>query len=117
MFVLQTLRKLSIEFNTTDNVILRRKNTDALDTKIMDGKPVLGSNSQSQSGYCFSENIDEQRGVRQGCILSPLFFNIYSEANFGEAIAEGDEIKTVNRLRISDMLTIPGLQQTAWMNE
>lgn len=46
--------------------------------------------------------------------MSPLFFNIYSEANFGEAIAEGDEIKTVNRLRISDMLTTDSLDE--WIN-
>ena len=38
-----------------------------------------------------SEQIIIEKGVRQGCILSPLLFNLYSEAVFREALDEVPE--------------------------
>ena len=58
-----------------------------------------------------SEEICIRRGVRQGCILSPLLFNAYAEMIFSEAIegiSEGITIngKGVNNLRYADDTTL-----------
>uniref|UniRef100_A0A8D8M2B6 Craniofacial development protein 2 n=1 Tax=Cacopsylla melanoneura TaxID=428564 RepID=A0A8D8M2B6_9HEMI len=55
-----------------------------------------------------SEDIMILRGVRQGCVLSPLLFNTYSEAIFQETLTEhmtkGIKIDndTVNNIRYAD---------------
>lgn len=54
-----------------------------------------------------SEEIDIQRGVRQGCILSPILFNLYSEDIVNRALDDQDMgIKingmTINNLRYAD---------------
>ena len=35
-----------------------------------------------------TDNIDTGKGKRQGCILSPLLFNIYAENTMREALEE-----------------------------
>lgn len=58
-----------------------------------------------------AENLTIQRGVRQGCILSPLLFNLYSEQIFKEAINEIDSGikvngKYINNIRYADDTTV-----------
>uniref|UniRef100_A0A8D8L8K4 Craniofacial development protein 2 n=1 Tax=Cacopsylla melanoneura TaxID=428564 RepID=A0A8D8L8K4_9HEMI len=57
-------------------------------------------------GNC-TDPVNIKRGTRQGCVLSPQFFNIYSEYIFNEALANithgikiGNEI--INNIRYAD---------------
>lgn len=49
-----------------------------------------------------SEEVPIQKGVRQGCILSPAFFNVYSEAIFKRAIKEDDGFR-IDGSRVSNI--------------
>lgn len=58
-------------------------------------------------GKSCTENIEIRKGVRQGCILSPLLFNIYSEQIFKKALEEEDggikmNGEVINNIRYAD---------------
>lgn len=51
----------------------------------------------------YSEDISIRRGVRQGCVLSPTLFNLYSEYVFGKALENVDAGVLVNGERINNI--------------
>lgn len=60
-----------------------------------------------QSNCSRNESIKIMKGVRQGCVLSPLLFNLYSETIFQQAledIGRGIKIngKVLNNIRFAD---------------
>ena len=58
-----------------------------------------------------TDNIDIEKGVRQGCNLSPLLFNIYAENTMREALEEWESVisvagRMVTNLRYADDTTL-----------
>lgn len=50
-----------------------------------------------------TEQVKILRGVRQGCVISPLIFNLYSEHIFKEALKEIEEGISINGLRLNNL--------------
>jgi hypothetical protein len=66
-----------------------------------------GQTAKVKVGSTLTNKIEIKKGVRQGCILSPILFNIYSEEVFKTALEESTEgIKIngeiINNIRYAD---------------
>ena len=77
---------------------------------------ILCTNQEAtvRTEFVDTDNIDIGKGVRQGCILSPLLFNIYAENITREALEEwGSGISVggmmVTNLRYADDITLLAL--------
>ena len=86
--------------------ILKAKNIDGHDIQIISSL-YWNQTARIKVETEYSEEIKIMQGVRQGCVLSPLLFNVYSEAIFEETILkENVGIKIngsfVNNLRYAD---------------
>ena len=67
-----------------------------------------GTYSAVRSGRGLSEWFETIVGVKQGCILSPLLFNIFLEAIMSQALRDGEEGAIIGGYLLSnqDLLTI-----------
>lgn len=86
--------------------ILKQKNIDSRDIRIISNL-YWNQTARIRVDESLSEEVRICRGVRQGCVLSPLLFNVYSEAIFEEALAEESagviiNGEIINNLRYAD---------------
>lgn len=67
--------------------LLKRLDLDQKDIRCIENL-YWSQTAQIKLGGNMSNNIRIRRGVRQGCVLSPLLFNLYSEAIFRVALED-----------------------------
>ena len=74
--------------------------------------PCAGQETTVRTGHGTTDQFQKGKGVRQGCILSPCFFNLYADyilrnAGLEEAQA-GIKVsrRNINNLRYADDITL-----------
>lgn len=117
-----------VDYSKAFDRVQHHKLVEILNTVGIDGRDleIISRLYWDQSAYVSvegekSDAIKIARGVRQGCVLSPLLFNVYSEYIFREALEDVDEGillngKRLNNIRYADDTVIMagdlnGLQQ------
>lgn len=86
--------------------MLRQKKLDVKDIRIISNL-YFNQTAHVKERNDLSEKIEIQRGVRQGCVLSPMLFNLYSEEIIQRALSEetaGVKVngRPINNLRFAD---------------
>lgn len=103
--------------------LLVSKNIDSDDVRIISNL-YWGQKANTMVENQPTEELEIRRGVRQGCILSPLLFNLYSEAIFRETLE--DELvgivingEVINNMRYADdtVLLTSNLEDTQHLLE
>lgn len=82
--------------------LLRKKNLDIRDVTLISNL-YHDQRSNVKIGNEISEEMEIKRGVRQGCILSPLLFNAYSEEIIQEALVNETVGIRVNGVLINNI--------------
>lgn len=82
--------------------LLQRVGLDNRDVRII-ANLYWGQNANVRVGEALSAKVPIQRGVRQGCVLSPMLFNLYSEAILSEALEGFKQGIVVNGEVINNM--------------
>lgn len=75
--------------------ILKTKDVDSRDIRIIHNL-YWNQTAKIKVENELTEEMEIRRGVRQGCVLSPLLFNLYSEAVFQEALEDMTEGLIIN---------------------
>jgi hypothetical protein len=75
--------------------ILRKTGIDDKDIRIV-ANLYWGQTARAKIGNELTKSVQIKRGVRQGCILSPLLFNIYSEEIFNKCMENANEGIKIN---------------------
>src|SRR6476619_7843816 len=68
-----------------------------------------GTSSAVRSTGGLSEWFETIVGVKQGCILSPLLFNIFLEARMSQALRDGEEGAVIEGYLISNLRFADGI--------
>jgi hypothetical protein len=82
--------------------ILKSKNIDTKDIRLIENL-YWNQEAEVRTEDGVSETIRILRGVRQGCILSPLLFNLYAEVIFNEVLSELNVGVKVNGVLINNI--------------
>lgn len=86
--------------------ILKQKNIDGRDIRLI-ANLYWSQKAKIKIEDQTSDEMEIKRGVRQGCVLSPLLFNVYSEAIFQETltllmITGGEKGITINGEKVNN---------------
>lgn len=82
--------------------ILRRTGIDEQDLRVI-SELYWHQTATVEIEQTTSEDIKIRRGVRQGCVLSPLIFNLYSEHIFREALEDAPGGININGTMINNI--------------